>query len=125
MIPHICSRADWAAARDRGFYAPESLDRVGFVHCSDPGTVHLPAATFHAGRTDLVLLEVDPGRLDAELRWEPSNRSDPSAPWFPHIYGPIPIGAIVGVHDFPPLPDGRFELPPALARRGRGSSGLN
>jgi uncharacterized protein (DUF952 family) len=30
---------------------------------------------------------------------------------FPHIYGRLPMSAIVGTHDFPCRNDGRFELP--------------
>lgn len=115
MIVHICSRADWQAAGHT--YAPASLDDVGFVHCSDLGTAHLPADALYAGRTDMVLLQVDEDRLDAPLRWEPGSPPHPAGIWFPHVYGPIPEAAVVAVHDFPPGGDGRFRLPVELAER--------
>jgi uncharacterized protein (DUF952 family) len=111
VILHICARADWPPAD--GLYRADSLATEGFIHCSDRGTVHLPANRLFAGRTDLVLLLVDPDRLDAPLRWEPA---EPGGPWFPHVYGPIPADAVVSVHDFPPGPDGKFELPAQLAQ---------
>ncbi|NMO88711.1 DUF952 domain-containing protein [Actinomycetospora sp. TBRC 11914] len=118
MILHICPRADWDAAGE--LLRPASLDSEGFVHCSDPGTVALPASRLYPARTDLVLLEVDPGRLGVPVRWEPGVRDgqvEASGPWFPHVYGPLPRAAVVGVHDFPPEADGTFRLPVSLAER--------
>ena len=117
MILHFCPRADWDAALARGVYRHPSLDEVGFIHFSDPGTVHLPANALFPGRTDLVLLEVDPSTVDVPLRWEPGHGDAPGGPWFPHLYGELPVPLVAGVHDFPPNADGTFTLPPTLARR--------
>jgi uncharacterized protein (DUF952 family) len=108
MILHITD--DYTAGQP--VRAP-SLEDVGFLHCSDFGTVHLPANRLFAGRTDLVLLVIDPARLDVPLRWEPGDPPDPNGAWFPHVYGPIPPEAVVAVHAFPPGPDG-FVLPQSL-----------
>lgn len=115
MILHICPRADWSA--DQSQLRPESLDTVGFVHCSDPGTAHLPARALFAGREDLLLLELDEARLGAPLRWEPGDPPVEGGPWFPHVYGPIPRAAVVAVHEYPPGPHGTFPLPASLANR--------
>jgi uncharacterized protein (DUF952 family) len=117
MILHIISRDDWAEASAAGEVAAPSLAGAGYVHCSDPGTAHLPANGLFAGRQDMLLLEIDPGRLGVPLRWEPADGEDPAGPWFPHVYGPIPVSAVLAVHDFPPRADGSFELPASLARR--------
>lgn len=117
MILHICPAADWAAVPSGGVYAPASLTDVGFVHCSDFGTVQFPADRVFRGRIDLLLLVVDPDRLEVPVRWEPADPPEPGAPWFPHVYGPIPTAAVVAVHPFPPGPDGSFRLPPELATR--------
>ncbi|HEU5472536.1 MAG TPA: DUF952 domain-containing protein [Actinophytocola sp.] len=111
MILHITPRAAYRPGRP---HRAASLDTVGFVHCSDFGTVHLPANRLFAGRTDLILLEIDPARLDVPLRWEPGDPPTPDGVWFPHVYGPIPPDAVVAVHDFLPAPTG-FALPAALA----------
>lgn len=116
MILHICPAADWAVVEKAAQYRPASLDEVGFVHCSDRGTVRLPANALYAGRDDLLLLEIDPVRLDVDVRWEPGVPAVDGAPWFPHVYGPIPVEAVAAVHPFPPEPDGRFELPETLRR---------
>jgi uncharacterized protein (DUF952 family) len=121
VILHICPAADWSVTVDGEPYRAASLDEAGFVHCSDPGTVHLPANALFAGRDDLVLLEIDPGLLDVPLRWEPGEPAHPEGPWFPHVYGPIPRAAVVAVHRFPPRADGTFELPGPLAAPRPGS----
>jgi uncharacterized protein (DUF952 family) len=112
LILHITTRAEYRPGEP---VRPPSLETEGFVHCSDPGTVHLPANRLFAGRTDLVLLEIDTARLDVPLRWEPGVPPDPNGAWFPHVFGPIPAAAVVAAHDFPPGPAG-FTLPGALQR---------
>jgi uncharacterized protein (DUF952 family) len=115
MILHGCSRESWTAAAAAGTYTGDTLHSEGFVHCSDAGTVHLPMTALFRGRTDLVLLEIDPRLLDVPVRWEPGDPADPQGgAWFPHVYGPIPATAVVAVHDLVPEPDGSFLLPPAL-----------
>ncbi|MDI5979089.1 DUF952 domain-containing protein [Amycolatopsis magusensis] len=116
MLLHICSAQDWASSEGGDYRAP-SLDDAGFIHCSDFGTAHLPADALYAGRTDLVLLEIDPARLGVPVRWEDGAPPHPAGVRFPHVYGPIPRAAVVAVHEFPPGPDGRFHLPPAIANR--------
>ncbi|MBC6446777.1 DUF952 domain-containing protein [Actinokineospora xionganensis] len=113
MILHILPRDSWPAAE----ITAASLESEGFMHCSDPGTVHLPANRIFAGRTDLVLLEIDPALLGVPVRWEPGVPAIENGPWFPHVYGPIPAEAVVAVHDFVPGPTGNFELPESLAKR--------
>ncbi|KID32173.1 hypothetical protein HQ32_00034 [Prauserella sp. Am3] len=114
MILHICPEADWAAVPPGGEYKPASLDDAGFVHCSDFGTVQFPAERVFAGRDDLLLLVIDPGRLEVPVRWEPADPPEPGAPWFPHVYGPIPTSAVVRECPFPPAADGTFRLPEQL-----------
>ncbi|MFS8498801.1 MAG: DUF952 domain-containing protein [Micromonosporaceae bacterium] len=122
-IVHFCPRADWEAALRAGVYAPESLRTEGFIHFSAPEQVHLPANAIARGRTDLVLLEVDEGRLAEPPRWEPGDPSDPDSMRFPHVYGPVPVSAVVAVHDFPPGPDGRFRCPPGVGGGQPGTVG--
>lgn len=114
-VLHICAAGEWAAVPEGGVYRPASLEEVGFVHCSDRGTVHLPANRLFAGRGDLVVLEIDVALLDVPLRWEPPLPPETETmPWYPHVYGPIPHGAVVAVHELRPRTDGTFELPAAL-----------
>jgi len=113
VILHLCTADEWTGTD----YRAPSLDAVGFIHCSDPGTVAIPANALYRGRTDLVLLEIDPPALDVPLRWEAGDPPHPDGILFPHVYGRIPAAAVVAVHPFPPGPDGTFRLPASLAQR--------
>ena len=107
-LVHLCSTADWEAARAAGEWRPDSLSEVGFVHLSTPQQVHLPANRLYAGRTDLVLLRIAHDRLTSPIRWEPGVAGDPDAMVFPHLYGPLPADAVINVTPYRPGPDGRF-----------------
>jgi uncharacterized protein (DUF952 family) len=108
MLVHICAEDAWRLAQGRGEHRPDSLDEVGFIHLSTPEQVHLPANRLYAGRTDLVLLRIDPDRLTAPVRWEPGVPTDPASMVFPHLYGPLAIGAVTSVTPYPPEADGSF-----------------
>ena len=112
-ILHFCPVEAWRAAQESGEYAADTLATEGFIHCSTAEQVHLPANALCRGRRDLVLLEIDESRLPAAPRWEPGDPSDPDSMRFPHVYGPIPVGAVVAVRPFRPGPDGLF--PPEVS----------
>ncbi len=111
LLLHLCSLRDWAEAQRRGEHRPDSLRDVGFVHLSAPEQVHLPANRLFAGQTDLLLLHIDAALLEAPLRWEPGDSTDPASMLFPHLYGPLPVNAVVAVTGYRPGPDGRFQPP--------------
>ncbi len=95
---HVALSEEWREAQAEGSYRRStlgaSLDEVGFVHCSaDPDQVAAVGDAVYASVAEsLVLLVVDPARLDAEVRYEDL---DGSGTEFPHVYGPIPVGAVV------------------------------
>ena len=107
---HLCTVVEWEQARATGQRRPPSLDGQGFVHLSTPEQVHLPANRLFAGRTDMVVLQLDPSRLDAPVRWEAGVATDPDAMTFPHLYGPLPVAAVTSVTPYRPDQDGRFAL---------------
>jgi uncharacterized protein (DUF952 family) len=108
LLLHICSQAEWADAQRCGEHRPDSLRDVGFVHLSTPQQVHLPANRLYHGRTNLVLLHIDTARLEAPLRWEGGEATDPASMLFPHLYGPVPTSAVVAVSEYRPGKDGLF-----------------
>jgi uncharacterized protein (DUF952 family) len=113
MIFHIAVRAEWEAALREGKYAPPSLDAEGFIHCSAREQIIGTANLFYKGRTDLILLGIDEGRLAAPLRYEaPADAKDVRATVkFPHIYGALNLEAVTWAVAFPCSADGSFELP--------------
>lgn len=112
----LCDAEDWRTAQHRGEHHPDSLSDLGFVHLSTPEQVHLPANRLYAGRTDLLLLHVDPARLTAAIRWEPGVATDPESMLFPHLFGALPLDAVTSVTHYRPNVDGmfaEFQPPPA------------
>ncbi len=103
-LAHICERSAWQAALQRGVYQDPSLNREGFIHCSRPDQVVRTANHYYLGRTGLVVLWIDPAQVKARILWEDGGEGE----LFPHIYGPIPLEAVVFVQDLLPEPDGSF-----------------
>jgi uncharacterized protein (DUF952 family) len=108
VLVHLCAADDWRLAKTRGEHRPDSLGANGFVHLSTPEQVHLPANRLYSGRTDLVLLHIDPERLTAPIRWEPGVPTDPDSMVFPHLYGPLRAEAVISVTPYRPDANGRF-----------------
>jgi uncharacterized protein (DUF952 family) len=108
VLVHLCSAEEWSSAKIRGELRPDSLGSVGFVHLSTPEQVHLPANRLFRGRDDLVLLHIDPDRIDAPIHWEPGLPTDPESMLFPHLYGALPVGAVIRITSYSPGADGIF-----------------
>ena len=103
IIYHLAFRADWEAGLDAGQYRAPSLAEEGFIHASgDEEQMLRVAARLFAGRTDLLVLDVDTERLpdDSPVIREPAR----SGEIYPHVYGPINPGAVVCVRAL--VPDG-------------------
>ncbi len=108
-IMHICAGSEWVAALKNAAYRADSLAESGFIHCSLPSQILGVANRYYAGRRDLVLLWIDPNRLQAEVRWEASEDGI-----YPHVYGPINVDAVTAALDFLPDKDGVFRSVPGI-----------
>ena len=111
MAYKICTGNEWQQLQENGrfFGSPDDLSD-GFVHLSAPDQVSRTAAKFFAGRSDLVLITVNPARLGSALRWEASA----SGTRYPHLYAALPLDAVVAATPLPLGPDGLHILPPEL-----------
>jgi uncharacterized protein (DUF952 family) len=107
-IFHITTAAEADAAARSGSYAPPAFAAEGFIHCSYPRQVCAVAGRLFAGRPDLVLLEIDRAQLTCKIVDE---NLEGGVERFPHVYGRLPVRAIVAVHPFRCGADGRFTLP--------------
>lgn len=113
-LRHIALASDWERAQVTGSYDVSTLGRSlaqeGFVHASFPDQVEGVARRFYADVTaPLVVLEIDPEMLEVDVLVEPGDPRDPASERFPHVYGPIPVGAVTGVV---PLPEGSTQHQP-------------
>ena len=107
-IYHICREEEWRAAEAAGRYEGSSQDKAdGFIHFSSRTQVEESAAKHRAGQTGLLLLAVDPGHLGAALKWEESRAGQ----LFPHLYGPLPVEAVLDVYPLPLDEAGRHVFP--------------
>ena len=106
-ILHITNERAWAEAKAKGAYAADTLATEGFIHCSTPAQVVWVANQRFRGRTDLILLHIDPSRLTARVVYE---NLEGGEQLFPHVYGPIPVLAVLDVTPFRPSANGSFSL---------------
>jgi uncharacterized protein (DUF952 family) len=88
---HVTSTEAWAEAQRSGLHAPAMLAQDGFLHLCTSAQLEYVLGRHFAGRTGLVLLHVDPAQLH-DLRWEVS---EPGRDAFPHLYGPLPVAAVL------------------------------
>lgn len=112
-IHHITHRETWEAARAAGSYRADTLATEGFIHCSTAEQVLAVANAMFHGQAGLVLLCIDEGRVQAEIRYEDCYATGQQ---FPHIYGPLNLDAVSCVVEFPPTADGAFVLPPEMTK---------
>jgi [acyl-carrier-protein] S-malonyltransferase len=112
VIYHITRRDAWEQAAPSGSYAADSLDAEGFIHCSTHEQVAASANNHFRARHGLVLLTIDPARVQPEIRYEAASNGQ----LYPHIHGPLNVDAVTAVTDFEPGPDGRFTPPTEAAR---------
>jgi uncharacterized protein (DUF952 family) len=100
---HIALAADWAAAQSTGEYTTSTRGRTlaeeGFIHCSFADQVDATAARFYADVDDVVVLRIDRGRLTSRVQVEDLYGTGER---FPHVYGPIPVNAVVDVRPLRP-----------------------
>ena len=90
------------------------LEEEGFIHCSFAGQVQAVADLIYRGREDVVLLTIDPARVPATVCVENMVGGDEL---FPHIYGPLPLDAVVATDDVPRAADGRLVVSPLIDKR--------
>jgi len=94
-IFHLAEPSDWEERSN--VYVARSLETEGFIHCSTADQVDGVAARFFAGRTDLMLLTIDSHAVEELLVFEDLYEMGEE---FPHIYGPLPVTAIVAAVPF-------------------------
>lgn len=112
LIFHMCREDEWCEAQARGAYEGSSQDKAdGFIHFSSGAQLRGSAAKHRAGQDGLVLLSVDPGKLSTgALKWEASRNNQ----LFPHLYGTLPIAAVVRADPLTLGDDGLHIFPDAL-----------
>ncbi len=110
IIFHMARTTEWDAAQTAGSYQGAAEDRAdGFIHFSTATQVKESAAKHRTSEPNLILVACNSDALGASLKWEEAR----GGARFPHLYGDIPLSAVVwavplpldsdGVHIFPDL----------------------
>jgi uncharacterized protein (DUF952 family) len=103
--------ADWREAERRGAYRGSADDsRDGFLHFSTAAQVRESAEKHRRGEPDLWLIEADAARLGAALAWEPAAGGKRPG-LFPHLYGALPLAAVLSATQLPLRADGTHGFP--------------
>ena len=99
--------AVWRAQRAAATYLPESYDADGFIHCTDSieELIAVGNRYYQADVRPFVALAIDCDRVVDTIVYEDSNQL------FPHIYGALPLAAVVEVRALLRDESGRFVSP--------------
>jgi uncharacterized protein (DUF952 family) len=109
LVFKIVSSTEWRAAEASGVFAGAAVDRAdGYIHFSTAAQAPGTAEKWFGGRDDLTLVAIDADALGAQLRWEPSR----GGALFPHLYGELPLTAVVWSRPLPLAEDGRHRFGP-------------
>jgi uncharacterized protein (DUF952 family) len=103
IVYKICPEALWRDAVANGVFEGAPIDKTdGFIHFSTALQAEETARRHFAGQHDLLLVAVDGDRLGPALIFEVSRGGD----LFPHLYGPLPLDAVLWVKPLPLGPSG-------------------
>lgn len=111
ILLHIIPSEAWSKAQTKGCYRSGTFDYDGFIHCSRSDQALRVAQERFAERRDLLLLCIDPQKVEAPIWYE---NLDGGTSLFPHIYGPLNLDAVIGAPAFLPDTEGIFRLPPEV-----------
>jgi uncharacterized protein (DUF952 family) len=108
LIYKICEASAWREAERKGVFEGAAIDlKDGYIHFSFAHQVAETAGKHFAGQRDLLLIAVEAEALGAALLREPAR----GGALFPHLYGPLPMAAVVWVKPLPLGADGKLMLP--------------
>lgn len=108
MIVHILRIGELEKAEEQGWYAAESLEKQGFIHCSLMHQIVRVADANYKGVEDMVMLIINEEKVKSAVVYEDLYNEGQE---FPHIYGVLNLNAIEKVINFPCNADGTFSLP--------------
>ena len=99
--------AEWQAARSFGGAPVDQAD--GYIHLSAADQLAGTLEKHFAGQTGLFIAAIDLAMLGDAVRWEASR----GGALFPHIYGPLPLSALLAWGPLDYAADGTLRLPDA------------
>jgi uncharacterized protein (DUF952 family) len=108
IIYKIVPASLWQDAQNSGEFKGAAVDLSdGFIHFSTAEQAGETAARHFAGQEGLLLVAVDGEALGERLVYEPSR----GGALFPHLYGPLPLEAVLWQKPLPLGADGLHRFP--------------
>lgn len=99
QIFHFAEPLAWQRAQQTGSYAPAGLATEGFIHAATSEQIAGVVDRHLRGNGPRVRLTLDCLALADAVQWEWSNTS---GDLYPHVFGPIPLTAVVASAPFDP-----------------------
>ena len=109
-IYHILDRKEWEKAKKVGFYAPNSLKKDGFIHCSTKKQVLPTANRRFQGNKNLLLLVINPKKIKAKIIYEDLKGMGEK---HPHVYDKLLVSEIESIVEFKSEKTGYFKQFPS------------
>jgi uncharacterized protein (DUF952 family) len=108
IVYKIMSAAELQQLQRDGQFCGSPADvSDGYIHLSCGSQLAATLDRHYSGVEGLVLVAVDLSRLGDVVRWEPARGGQ----LFPHIYGRLPLKAVVSVAALERTADGTVSLP--------------
>ncbi|ATY31195.1 DUF952 domain-containing protein [Sphingomonas psychrotolerans] len=104
----VLTAEQMAALETNGSFAGAPVDlKDGYIHLSTAAQLQETIDKHFAGQSDLWLAAVDLDALAGVVKWEPSR----GGALFPHLYGALPLDAVIAYSELHYEPDGSLRLP--------------
>lgn len=107
LIFHLVSEETWKDAQDSGEYRPEVYHEKGFIPCAGGKDVQKIANEQYLEITDLLLLVIDPTRVNAKVSYDESSDSGPVRPY---IAGALNNDAVIDKIQLSKNEEGKYEI---------------
>ncbi len=108
IVYKIMSTTELKQMQHDGVFQGSTADIAdGYIHLSRGSQLAATLDKHFSGVDGLMLVAVDLSRLGDTVRWESSRGGQ----LFPHIYGFLPLDAVISVAAVERTPDGAVKLP--------------
>jgi|SRR5215469_10181401 len=108
IVYKVMPKAEHQQMQRDGVFHGSPVDIAdGYIHLSSRCQLAATLDRHYSGVTGLMLVAVDLSRLGDTVRWEPAR----DGALFPHIYGRLPMEAVVSVTPVERAADGSVRLP--------------
>ena len=110
VIAYKVLTASQRAELEQGSFGGAPVDLAdGYIHMSTDDQLTVTVDKHFAGQDDLHVAAIDQSGFGEALKWEVSR----GGALFPHLYAPLPLGAVVAMEPLSRESDGSVALPRA------------